>query len=334
MSPTVSIIVPVYKTPRQLLEKFLSSALNQTLKEIELIAVDDASGDHCPAILDEWAGRDPRMKVIHREENGRAGVARGQALEVAQGEYVFFADADDQLLSNTCEQLVELADKSSADIVMCGWVTVDEDDVEISRTVFDSQILDLGNDRQKAKAFRVLNFTLWNKLFRRNTIRDLNFRQYEVNVGEDTLFNIEALCRSKVMVVTPFVGYRYTEHTSSATGRSQKGMPYLRTLIESQKHMTQVLREVDGSKAARKYADQASLGRFVLGCEWIADCSDVQSRKEMWEYWRQYWNESLSIDIKTKAWTLAAFRMAMTLNNRPSVCKTLRRIISFSKKFN
>jgi len=75
-SPSVSVIVPVYRTPPELLHRGLRSILGQTLSDIELIAIDDASPDDCPRILDAVAAEDPRAKVIHRPVNGRAGAAR------------------------------------------------------------------------------------------------------------------------------------------------------------------------------------------------------------------------------------------------------------------
>ena len=73
--PLVSIIVPVYRTPIALLQRFLRSALSQTLSDIQLIAVDDASPDDCPRILDVAAADDNRVTVLHRSSNGRAGMA-------------------------------------------------------------------------------------------------------------------------------------------------------------------------------------------------------------------------------------------------------------------
>ena len=93
MIPKVSIIVPIYNV-----EKFLpcciESLLSQTLKDIEIILVDDVSPDNCPRICDEYASKDPRIKVIHKEENQGLGMGRNSGLTVATGYNVSFWDSD------------------------------------------------------------------------------------------------------------------------------------------------------------------------------------------------------------------------------------------------
>jgi len=113
----VSIVVPVYKTPVCLLERFLASALGQSFPNIELITVNDASPDSCPQLLDLWAQNDSRMNVVHRAVNGRAGMARNDGLERARGKYIFFADSDDVMQPDICSRLVDIAETEKADIV-------------------------------------------------------------------------------------------------------------------------------------------------------------------------------------------------------------------------
>jgi len=91
--PKVSVIVPIYNVEKYF-ERCMRSLLNQTLKEIEIILVDDESPDNCPAMCDEYAGTDNRVKVIHKKNEG-LGFARNSGLEIATGEYVAFVDSDD-----------------------------------------------------------------------------------------------------------------------------------------------------------------------------------------------------------------------------------------------
>ena len=93
MKPKVSIIVPVYNVEKYLV-RCMESLLNQTLKEIEIILVDDGSPDNCPQMCDEYARRDSRVKVIHKSNAG-LGYARNSGLDVAVGEYIAFVDSDD-----------------------------------------------------------------------------------------------------------------------------------------------------------------------------------------------------------------------------------------------
>ena len=108
-SPMISIIIPVYRAPIALLTRCLERAAGQTLRDLEIIVVDDASPDECPAVLDSFAARDSRVTVIHRATNGRAGMARNDGLDRARGEFVLFADADDVIQPEACETLASLA---------------------------------------------------------------------------------------------------------------------------------------------------------------------------------------------------------------------------------
>ena len=93
MDEKVSIIVPVYNVEKYL-DKCIESIVNQTYRNIEIILVDDGSPDKCPEICNEWAKKDDRIKVIHKE-NGGLSSARNAALEIAQGDYITFVDSDD-----------------------------------------------------------------------------------------------------------------------------------------------------------------------------------------------------------------------------------------------
>ena len=93
MRPKVTIIIPVYNT-ELLLDRCLESVVGQSLSDIEIICVDDGSTDGSGALLDSWAERDGRIRVIH-QSNGRQGKARNAALNIAEGEYVGMIDSDD-----------------------------------------------------------------------------------------------------------------------------------------------------------------------------------------------------------------------------------------------
>ena len=110
----VSVIIPVYRVERYLPE-CLDSVLSQSLSDIEVIAIDDASPDRCGEILDEYAARDPRVQVIHLEENHRQGYGRNRGLERATGEYVYFLDSDDTVAPDALSQMYEAARRDALD---------------------------------------------------------------------------------------------------------------------------------------------------------------------------------------------------------------------------
>ena len=93
--PTVTVIIPIYKVERYL-DACVESVVRQSYADLEILLVDDGSPDRCPALCDAWAEKDPRIKVIHRE-NGGLSAARNAGLTAADSEYLVFLDADDAL---------------------------------------------------------------------------------------------------------------------------------------------------------------------------------------------------------------------------------------------
>ena len=123
--PKVSVIIPVYNVEKYL-RACLDSIVNQTLKDVEIICVDDGSTDGSAVILAEYAAKDNRIKVV-RTVNGGAGVARNVGLDLAHGEYAYFSDSDDILHRKLLELLYKAAIRQGAEIAICGFVRVSSD---------------------------------------------------------------------------------------------------------------------------------------------------------------------------------------------------------------
>lgn len=115
--PLISIIVPVYNV-KDYVEKCLDSICGQTYKNLEIVVVDDGSTDGSGEICDTYAQKDPRVKVIHRENRGVSAV-RNEGLDIALGEYIGFVDGDDWIDSDMYEFLYELLIVNEADISVC-----------------------------------------------------------------------------------------------------------------------------------------------------------------------------------------------------------------------
>ena len=114
--PKVSVIIPVYKVEKYL-EECLDSVLAQTLHDIEVIAVNDGSPDRCPQILDDYAAKDSRITVIHKENAG-VSAARNAAYPLIRGEYTLIIDSDDYIDKTLCEKAVTIADRERADMTL------------------------------------------------------------------------------------------------------------------------------------------------------------------------------------------------------------------------
>ncbi|MBQ9082383.1 MAG: glycosyltransferase [Clostridia bacterium] len=118
--PKLSIIVPVYKTEKYL-ERCVTSLRNQTLRDIEIILVDDGSPDDCPQLCDAFAATDERIRVIHKP-NGGVSTARNTGLDAAQGTYITFVDSDDFIELDMYEKMLAVAEEYDCDVVMCDCV--------------------------------------------------------------------------------------------------------------------------------------------------------------------------------------------------------------------
>ena len=122
--PTVTVIIPVYKVERYL-DACVESVVRQSYADLEILLVDDGSPDRCPALCDAWAEKDPRIKVIHRE-NGGLSAARNSGIDAAKGEFLLFVDSDDLLEPDAVRRAVDAQRQQDADLVIFNLTYVDE----------------------------------------------------------------------------------------------------------------------------------------------------------------------------------------------------------------
>ena len=111
MSKLISVIIPIYKV-EEFLDKCISSVVNQTYYDLEIILVDDGSPDNCPIMCDKWAERDERIKVIHKV-NGGLSDARNAGIQIAKGDFIAFVDSDDWIAPNMYQMMVDAIEKET-----------------------------------------------------------------------------------------------------------------------------------------------------------------------------------------------------------------------------
>lgn len=114
----ISVIVPVYNI-EQYIDECVTSIVNQSYSNLQIILVDDGSPDNCPQICDKWASKDSRIRVIHKQ-NGGLSDARNAGLEIASGELIAFVDGDDYIHTNMLRMLYENMIENKSDISACG----------------------------------------------------------------------------------------------------------------------------------------------------------------------------------------------------------------------
>ena len=167
MSVAISIIVPIYKVEKTL-RKALDSILSQTFTNYELILVNDGSPDNCPAICDEYAAKDMRIKLINKE-NGGLSSARNAGLVVAKGEYTIFVDPDDYVDAEGLDELYATAIKENADITICDLYQEDE----YSRKYLQQKPTSLQSSQVLKDLFHYIGGITVNKLIRRSLYTEL-----------------------------------------------------------------------------------------------------------------------------------------------------------------
>ena len=212
----ISVIVPIYKV-EVYLDRCVQSIVDQTYTNLEIILVDDGSPDRCPQMCDEWAKKDNRIHVIHKE-NGGLSDARNAGMCAMRGEYVAFVDSDDWLEKAFIENLYEAAIEQGCDAVGCAFRFTDREgkalDVQESHLirVVDrvTAVRDLIDDR--------IRQVVWNKLYRRDLIEDIPFAKGKCH--EDEFWSYQVLGRVTKYAEIDYIGYNYFQRFQSIMGEA------------------------------------------------------------------------------------------------------------------
>ena len=222
----ISIIIPVYKVEKYL-PRCIESVLNQTYKNFELILVDDGSPDNSGKICDEYALRDNRIKVIHKE-NGGVSSARNTGIDAASGEYINFIDSDDWVPENSLEILINAILSNDADLSVGGY---ELRQIKAKKISLPDNILSFSENLPiDAKNLKILDWghfhSCWCKLFKRDIVLRHNLRfDLDIKLGEDCLFVRNYLFYvRKIVTLSQNVYYYNLLNEYSATKKSFTNM--------------------------------------------------------------------------------------------------------------
>lgn len=231
MAPKLSVIIPVYNVEGYL-ERCIESIRNQTLKEIELILVDDGSKDKSGFLCDKAAEQDSRIKVIHQQNTGQ-GIARNRALEIAQGEYIAFVDSDDYVEPETYEKVIEQMELNRSQLGCFGYSQDNEKgecvyQVKITERVYTGEeikkkfILHFFGDDPKEDDLRGVSACM--SVYKREIIQkhEIIFQSERKVFSEDTLFNLEYCKHIDSAVAISKSYYHYCLKQDSFTKGYQK----------------------------------------------------------------------------------------------------------------
>lgn len=218
-----SIIVPVYNV-EQYLPRCIESILNQSIKEFELILINDGSTDKSGSICDYYANKDDRIVVVHKE-NGGVSSARNYGLDIAKNEYIAFVDSDDYVYEDYLEKLYN----PSVDIVLCN-IKYDQNnnkDYYILNNNLCGVFYINGDIIDKIIDSRYF-CCVYSKMFRRSIIKKYNIKFNEnISLGEDTMFVVDYLINSHKLEVKDDVIYNYITYKNTLSSFKEDNLYYL-----------------------------------------------------------------------------------------------------------
>lgn len=230
----VTVIVPIYNVEKYL-NQCVRSIVDQTYRNLEILLIDDGSPDNCPRMCEEWAARDSRVRVIHKENQG-LGMARNTGIEHATGEYVCYFDSDDYVDVRTIEIALTALKKNHADYALFGYCHLFPDgstssfQMEKQKTVFtgpeirDELLPWLIQQARPHESKCPFAFSAWSGLLRRSLVEDhrIQFLSEKQIISEDTLYLLELYSKLRKVVLIPEALYFYRVNPASLTKTYQK----------------------------------------------------------------------------------------------------------------
>lgn len=224
-NPKVSIIIPVYNA-KKFIQPCLTNCITQTLKEIEIIVIDDKSTDNTVDIVKEVMKKDERIKLIELDKNYRQGYARNVAIKEAKADYILFLDVDDAFTDDCAEEMYNQIIKDDADMTVCKFATIDDRNGNIYNKHEFANYADVpeelhrGFNYKKIPAIEIFNKcnVVWDKIYKKSFLLENNIEFPGGMFCEDDVFSFKAIFRAqKVSVLNKsLIFYRINRRDSSS----------------------------------------------------------------------------------------------------------------------
>ncbi len=262
--PKLSIIVPVYNV-EQYISKCIESILSQSFTDYELILINDGSKDRSGEICDEYAEKDDRICVIHQSNKG-VSATRNLALSISKGKYIAFIDSDDWIEKTMFEDMIQTAEESKCELVVCSVNYFDEDNTFLKTGQNTISGLLTQNDLYDC-IFGYPNPIgggCCNKLFKKVSIEEIRFNQ-TLRIQEDRIFLFDAIENISSAIKLDKALYNVLERNSSATRSDENSVALLG--LESSRILIRKARDIDRSvysSAIVKYLDDCLLCINIL----------------------------------------------------------------------
>ena len=291
----VSVIIPVYNAERYL-KKCLDSICVQTLKEIQIICVNDGSTDDSLKILQDFARKDCRFIVLS-QTNQYAGVARNKGMKYAVGKYLAFLDADDYFEPDMLEKMYLRAEEDNLEVVMCRFSRYDEQTGEMvipGRTFEDSFFHDKevfsGISLKHAGIFQITNGWAWDKLFRTDFVQQCGYEFSDFRSSEDGFFSYMLVARAKRMSYMDdiLVTHRVNELNSLSSTKEKNWLNGFKMLL--------LIKDELIERDIYNIDEQSFLNRVVSFLTWYLDSmNSFGAYKNCYMYMKTYMESQVGV---------------------------------------
>lgn len=222
----VSVIIPVYNVKKYAYQ-CISSVINQTYKNLEIILVDDGSTDGSGNICDSFGELDNRIKVIHKKNSG-LGLSRNAGLDLASGDYIYFIDSDDFISEDIIQKLMSEISTYQLDTIIGGYIRTNEEGKELYSKKYNSVIYRdnevktkllpklIGSSPYKKDSIRM---SVWNVMFSKKVVKENNvkFVSERKYISEDIIWDMDYYNKAKKVKLVNYDGYYYRVRSNSLT---------------------------------------------------------------------------------------------------------------------
>lgn len=275
MEKFFSIILSIYNV-EDYLNRCIDSILDQKFTDYEIILVDDGSTDSSSEICDQYGKSNSNIKVVHKE-NGGLSSARNSGLEVADGKYIFWVDADDWLESDALQILYDKIRKYYPDIVTFNYCRMPSYEKVISSLkegIYYKEQLQEDIIPMILNETWDYNFSVWSHVYKKEYIKQFSFISERVVGSEDFLFNLTAYSYAESVLVIESCLYNYDYRPGSLVNRYRKDL--ITQYLELYNHFCQVLKDTENF---RKYRRQLA-NFYVWNSYWVSMGNECKITKE------------------------------------------------------
>ena len=300
-----SIIVPIYNVEKYL-PKCLNSLIHQTLKDIEIICINDESPDNCNKILEEYAQKDKRIIVLNQKNSGQ-GSARNRGLEIAKGKYIQFLDSDDFYEPNCCEEMYNLMEKYKDIDVACFDTNIIYEAYE-DRKAEDEKYFKMhytGKQHIKQAMISSVDCNCWNKIFRKSFIDKNQLRFPEKLHYEDYAFFWFWITRANQIFFYPKKLTNYLRRTGSFLGEIFEKNS--KTIFDDFKIFELIYHDLEKYNKLNLYK-QTYVKRYLNNVRWLINCIShdaYNDKKKLVDIWHNFLSTINTDKLELENWEYA-----------------------------